>query len=484
MNDNTLYFPKLLWVILALALGIRLLGASVGELRYDESTHLACANTIDLRTGSFNLVYRSVDHPLLSVYVVRLSSYLFGESNLGLRVIHVLFGTMTVAIVFLLGKKIFSEKAGLWAAALLSVDKFHLTWSNFIVPEVLMLFFVSLVLLQFLRATETKSRNNFILLGILLGLSYLAKETSVLLVPILWLYVVIDRDLRSLIWSSNWYIMHAVALLVISPDIIWNYTHVYEGYFYRDAKMISSNFSLSTRAIILFIGEFWPLLGFGHYGGSHWITLDVCHWFAGLLYLSAALGMVLSWWSRSVRLLLLTFFGVLLFFTIIPTNVGKTTFWWSSISILVSVILAGRVLEWFAGQISLRFVGKPREWLPMFLSIILMCYLCFHAVARARHPGYRSDRHSAIELAEACVQKARLASSSKELRSNEWLLQHTLHIVGPHAEIYAYIARIAYDRKQIKKSKYYVHKCLELDSDNEIGNQLLKLLKRQRQIIL
>ena len=96
--------PKSLWLILAVAGGLRLLGAWSGNLMYDESTHLALAETIDFRPDHFHIVFRSVDHPLLSVYVVRLSGYLFGNSNFGLRILHVLFGTATVVPVFLLAK--------------------------------------------------------------------------------------------------------------------------------------------------------------------------------------------------------------------------------------------------------------------------------------------------------------------------------------------------------------------------------------------
>src|SRR5262245_10254641 len=161
-------FPRMLWFILAVGFGVRLLGAWNGTLKYDESTHLACAETIDLRPQYFHLVFRSVDHPLLSVYILRLSGYLFGDSNFGLRILHVLFGTLTLIPIFFLGKRVFSEQAGLWAAALLAVDQFHQIWSYFVVPEILLLFFATLVLLQFLRAMESKTRGDLLALGVLL----------------------------------------------------------------------------------------------------------------------------------------------------------------------------------------------------------------------------------------------------------------------------------------------------------------------------
>ena len=117
-------FPRTLWVILAVAAGLRLLGAWIGNLNYDESMIIARAEAIDLRPGSLRLVWQTVNHPLLTVYVVKISGYLFGNSDFGLRILHVLLGTANVFLVFLLGKKLCSVRAGLWAAALLAVDRF------------------------------------------------------------------------------------------------------------------------------------------------------------------------------------------------------------------------------------------------------------------------------------------------------------------------------------------------------------------------
>ena len=60
--------PPILWLILALALALRLFGAWRGNLIFDERAHLALAETIDLRPGHVHLVSRTLDHPLLSIY--------------------------------------------------------------------------------------------------------------------------------------------------------------------------------------------------------------------------------------------------------------------------------------------------------------------------------------------------------------------------------------------------------------------------------
>jgi len=484
-NEHIRYsrIPKSLWLILAVAGGLRLLGAWSGNLMYDESTHLALAETIDFRPDHFHIVFRSVDHPLLSVYVVRLSGYLFGNNNFGLRILHVLFGTATVVPVFLLGKRVFSEKAGLWAAALLAVDQFHQTWSYFIVPEVLLLFFALLVLLQFLHTTETKTLRGFVLLGLLLGLCYLAKETAFLLIPILWLCVLTEPGQRELIWNPRWYLAHVVVLLVVSPDILWNLTHFYEGYFFRDITLVSSGFDLSPRSGLLYLGEITSLLT-GPRGGFlvNYATQNpsLVHWPVGLLYLFATLGAIRLWRRWPVRVLLLTFFGYFLFFTVLPAPFGRYNWWWASISLLPATIFAGDALERFAKLSWRHFAGFRWDLLPRVSALLLMCYLCIHAVSTALRPGVGVPLHSAAQLVERTLEKAGRASSPEEIRRSEWYLLHTLHITGPDAGIYGYLARVAFDRQQLQRAEYFVSRSLELDKENEVAREVSELMGQSR----
>ena len=465
-------FPKSLWLILGVAAGLRLLGAWHGNLMYDESAHLACAETINFRPAHFNLVFRSVDHPLLSVYIIRISSYLFGNSNFSLRILHVLFGTLTIIPIYLLGKKAFSEKVGLCAAALLAVDQFHLTWSYFMVPEVLLFFFVSLTLYQFLRSTESRSRRDFFLFGLLLGFCYLAKETSILLLPIFWFCLLTNKDKRSILRSPDWYFAHILALIVVCPDIIWNLTHFYEGYFYRDMTLLSKRIALSSRSTILYIGEITqlitgPLGGFSMKGYLQNPTL--CHWPAGILYLFGTILFAFRFWRCwPIYVLMMTFSTYFLFFTILNADV-KYSFWWASISLIPSIIFGGWVLLRLASYVSNR--------IPKVLAVMLLVYLCFHAVLMALRPGLGVQRLSAAQRVESIIKEVSSLPNNSKITKYEWGLLHTLHIAGSDTNVYAYLARVAYARKQWNRAEYFVCRSLELNEKNEIALQVNELLQ-------
>ena len=135
---------------------------------------------------------RTLDHPLLSIYILRLGSLLFGTSNFALRLPYILAGTATVLPVYYLACRAFSPRAGLLAAALLAVDLFHAGWSRVFMPEAIMLLLGRLAILQFLRTLEKPATGRFVLLGLLMGLAYLAKEPAILLGPAFWICLLID----------------------------------------------------------------------------------------------------------------------------------------------------------------------------------------------------------------------------------------------------------------------------------------------------
>jgi 4-amino-4-deoxy-L-arabinose transferase-like glycosyltransferase len=472
--------PGSLWLILLVALGLRLLGAWNGNLMYDESTHLAVAETIDLHPSHFNLVMRSVDHPPMSVYLLRLSEYLFGDSNFGIRVLHALAGALTVIPVFLLAAKAFSVTAGLWAAALLAVDQFHMSWSYFAVPEVLLLFFTTFVLLQFMRATESRTRRDFMLAGLFLGLAYLAKETTLFLVPALWLTLLFTREQRTLVTDYRLYLMFLTAFLVASPDIVYNLVYFYEGYFYRDAGMISTSWHPSLRVIILYLGElaqrFLP-----EYAGFHGTGLQnptIIHWPAGLLYLAASAAAFLNWRDSRTRLLLVTFLFVTFAFTALPDHGKEYTYWWASISLIPAVVLSGHLLARLQHRLAL-VQGHLIRGTGYALLALFASYLLVHAFQMGLRTGQGTPRISAVDRAERALQRAAAAENERDLSRQYLQLLHTLHIAGPHAGLYGYLARIAQTRNEPGKAAYYAGRSLALDPHNREALGVSGALERQ-----
>jgi len=270
-----------------------------------------------------------------------------------------------VLLVFLLGRRALSERAGLWAAALLAVDWFHVTWSYFSVPEILMLGFATAALIQFLNVLERPTIRAYVWLGLWLGLAHLGKETALLLWPTLWLYLMASKEHRRKLLAPSWYLAHLVFVAVIAVDVHANVAEFEEGYVSRDSAFLSPELRLSPRALGLFLGSLFDLVT----GDDAWINSRnqsplTCHWVARLLYLVAAVRHARRWHDGRVRLLLVTFGSIFAVFTLLPSPVD-TTYWWSSMTILPAVVLAGGALAELSDRRRLGWLaalGCGRRW--------------------------------------------------------------------------------------------------------------------------
>ncbi len=109
------------------------------------------------------------------------------ESHLVGRVLSAVFDLFTIALVFELGRVMFSKRAGLLAAALLSLTVLHIQYSHFFGMETFLAFFVTAVLYFSVRITKSDSRWNYVAAGLAYGLALATKLSAlpVLVIPAL-----------------------------------------------------------------------------------------------------------------------------------------------------------------------------------------------------------------------------------------------------------------------------------------------------------
>jgi hypothetical protein len=346
-----------------------------------------------------------------------------------------------------------------------------MSWSYFIVPEVLLMFFTPLVLLRFMTATESRSSKDFAIAGLYLGLAYLAKETALFLAPALWLSLLFDQRLRKLILNYRPYLTFLVALLVASPDIVNNIVHFYEGYFYRDAAMVSTSWRPSLRTLLLYLGELVKLYSAPHGGfrGTGLQNPTIIHWPAALLYLIAVVAALRQWRNSRVRALLVTFFLVVLVFTLLPSHEGGYTWWWASISVIPAVVFAGHVLAGWQGNILQDRLPTLVRGTGILATLVLAGYLAVNAFQTSIREGAGLPRKEAATLLDSALKSAEQTENVQDLLGQQRYLLHVLHIVGPDTDLYALLARIALEKRELNKAAYFARRSLAIDPENRMA---------------
>ena len=120
-------------------------------------------------------------HPLLFQTTLSLF-YQFGTSPLIGRLLSVAFGLGTVALCYLLGRELYSKRVGLVAALLMAVMPYHVVVTRQVLLDGPMTFFATLSLLLLAKYARTNHSTWLIAAGGALGLTFLSKETSIVLI--------------------------------------------------------------------------------------------------------------------------------------------------------------------------------------------------------------------------------------------------------------------------------------------------------------
>jgi len=119
----------MIYLILTLGLVLRLICINQ-SLWLDEA--IGALSVKNLSYHDIISSFLTVDnHPPLYYLLLKFWTGFFGYSEIALRAPSIIFGLVTVYLIYLIGRKIFSsKKAGLIAAALLSTSQLHVYYSQ------------------------------------------------------------------------------------------------------------------------------------------------------------------------------------------------------------------------------------------------------------------------------------------------------------------------------------------------------------------
>jgi len=163
-------------------------------------------------------------HPsflLYCTYFVNWLFHLFGMQGdfretafLAGRSVSATAGSLSIYLLFLVGRRLFSRNAGLMAAALLAVLPLHITCSRYLKEDVLLIFFTLACLLAMLQSVDQRKIAYLYLAGFLVGLSASTKYSGVLNIVI----VLFSPWYASGSWKPDkLFLRHAFFAALISP---------------------------------------------------------------------------------------------------------------------------------------------------------------------------------------------------------------------------------------------------------------------------
>ncbi len=256
-------------------------------------------------------------------YLLGAWSLLAGDSTLALRLFPVALGVATIALFYLLTRRLLGARPALFASALLALSLWHLQFSRLILPTILMLaalLAAANLLAAALEETHRGPRRRTLAIaaGLVVGLTpYIDSSFPILLAAVALFclaQVALEREHAGEVAAALW-IAAAVAalpyLLIAASDpgaaleqfTVYSITATQE---FRDLQGIPEQ----TRFLVAGVASMVGRVFFGAFGGEHRMLLDA---FTGLLALLGLLVFAVRWQQRG-HLLLPAFFvtGVML----------------------------------------------------------------------------------------------------------------------------------------------------------------------------
>ena len=161
---------RILILLLVLASALRLYKADFQSIWVDEVLTMNAANP-NLTLKQFYdgiLFWEYIPH--LYFLLNRIAFEIFGFSTLVARILSAIIGVLGVYAIYLLGRAVYSKKAGLTAAFLLSVNIFHIYYSQDMRPYGMLFLFTVLSFYRLVLFLKNPSVKNAIYYGIFTGL--------------------------------------------------------------------------------------------------------------------------------------------------------------------------------------------------------------------------------------------------------------------------------------------------------------------------
>ncbi|KRO50314.1 MAG: hypothetical protein ABR73_05000, partial [Actinobacteria bacterium BACL4 MAG-121001-bin59] len=153
-----------------------------------------------------------VVHPPLGKWLIGIGIRIFGNNEFGWRFSAAIFGSLAVLLIYLIVKKLFaSEFLSITAALLFALDGLNLVMSRIALLDIFLMVFILLAFYFLLL-------NNYLAVGIALGLALATKWSGGFLIPVFLLFVVIENraNLKNLLKLIAQLILLPVGVYLIS----------------------------------------------------------------------------------------------------------------------------------------------------------------------------------------------------------------------------------------------------------------------------
>jgi hypothetical protein len=250
--------------VIAVFVVLRLVLSRFVGLGTDESYTVAVAR--DLHLSYF-------DHPPMQYWLVHGLGAAFGYGRVSRLPFIALFAGSSW-LMFVLTRRLFGERAGVWAVLGLNLSAFFtFAAGSWVLPDGPLVFFLlgaaaALGRLWFPRASEApRPWADWLIFGAWLGLAALSKyQAALFAVGAVLAVLTVDRR-RDYLRHPAPYVAALLCLAILSPVVIWNAGHGWASFAFQSGRgapnhglrLLGPLVALAAQAVLLLPWIFWPM---------------------------------------------------------------------------------------------------------------------------------------------------------------------------------------------------------------------------------
>lgn len=200
---------------------------------------------------SQHLDFGYLDHPPMVAWLIWLGTHVFGGSEFGVRIGALCCAGVAAFFSYRLTRNLFGEDSALVALVLLQVMPFFFLAGLLITPDAPLTAAWSATLYFLERALIGGQARAWLFAGITIGLGLISKYTIGMLVPVAFLFVLLDPASRQ--WLFRWqpYVALAIAGLIFSPVIVWNAQHDWASFAFQTSRRLAERPRFSLHRLLL-----------------------------------------------------------------------------------------------------------------------------------------------------------------------------------------------------------------------------------------
>jgi 4-amino-4-deoxy-L-arabinose transferase-like glycosyltransferase len=191
---------------------------------------------------------------------------MLGNNEFILRFVPALLGVLSIPLFYLVGKEFLDRNTGIIAAAACAVSPFLIYYSQEARAYSVMLFFVALATLFFLKAMKSGNRIHWILFGAFSALAFWAHFYAFVMIAALVLYALIEwvphlrselHNLKMLVLGGLVFVILCIPLIIVTVQLFITRTASAPTYGIQGLEIIAETFSqlsgFNTIAMIILV---------------------------------------------------------------------------------------------------------------------------------------------------------------------------------------------------------------------------------------